>query len=950
MSPASRVYQRLQEFYLSVLQRRGQHEAPRTDPLASRAAFLGIEPLEPRLLLSVVLFEGFEGNFPASNGWSVGDGNPLGSTAYWDDVDSAYGGEGVHSGTRKGYCAGVGASGGSTSPHYPSYMDAYMYRTIDLSGYSNANLSFWYKIPDIEEYYDYALVYIDSTLVWWKNERVTSWTNQTINLNSFLGGIRTLEFLFSSDININLEGWYLDDITVTGDSTSDDPTDQFVEATSITPTPSPGTSVSGTISAAGTEPDPGTDASDVDMYKFTVGAGQTVSFDIDRPSGSLNSVIRLFDSNGTVLAFSDDDPAPGETSGTDSYLLHPFPLAGTYYLGVSSYGNSGYDPVTGTGDATAGTKGAYTLILATVLYPDPNDQIGDQAIPTSVGSTVSREISPRYSSPDPGLDLGDVDMYGFTVSAGERVCFDIDRPLGSLLDLNSWIRLFNSSGTALVYNSDGAAPGEPSSNDSYLEYTFTSAGTYYLGVSGFLNGTYNPLTGTNDNAGSRGEYTLILSHPNQPPVVDTFTADPNPVLVGQTVHLAATAHDLAPGQVQSVSFFRDANGNGVAEAGELIGQDSIGKSGVWTLDWDTSGQIPPSAKLLAVAYDDNLAASAPKPLTLTLQGETTPPQITGWFSAATHGVVGEILLAIPDDGSFVESRGLGRLLIQFSEAIQPASLTAGSVQLTGIDAYGNGVNLTGISISTSTRNGNTEGVIEFSPALPDSARYTVRIQAVKDLAGNPLTGDDDRIITALLCDADGDAMVGASDYIALKRAFGSPVSSANAATDFDCSGYLDFGDWMALQGHFISRTIAYLGEQQVLAQSVGSSVEAEPEAAAPEAAAIAAAVSISRENSSAWPLAVAKREALSMSSPPRLSTAPAIAVLPAAKLPAAEAGRAEQMAADVLRLTGTWAGEGSDPDALPEEAWVASPSLDVLGRARIRGLNPARLDVLAAGR
>jgi hypothetical protein len=610
--------------------------------------------------------------------------------------------------------------------------------------------------------------------------------------------------------------------------------------------------------------------------------------------------------------------------------------------------------VTGTGDVTASTTGLYTLTLTNILMPDPNDQISEATM-TSVGSTVSGEISITGSSPDPGLDAADVDMYGFTVSAGERVCFDIDRPSGSL---NSWIRLFNSSGTQLAYNSDGAAPGEPSSNDSYLEYTFASAGTYYLGVSAFLNGVYNPSTGTNDNAGTRGEYTLILSHPNQPPVVDTFTADPNPVLVGQTVHLAVTAHDFAPGQVQSVSFFRDANGNGVAEAGELIGQDSIGKSGVWTLDWDTSGQIPPSAKLLAVAYDDNLAASAPKPLTLTLQTETVPPQITGWSSAATHGVVGEILLAIPDDGTFVESRGLRRLLIQFSEAIQPASLTAGSVQLTGIDAYGNGVNLTGISISTSTRNGNTEGVIEFSPALPDSATYTVRIQAVKDLVGNPLTGDDDRIITALLCDADGDSMVDACDYIALKRAFGSPVSSANAATDFDCNGTLGFGDLMALQGsmgHSISPAIAYLGEQQVLAQSVGSSVEAEPEAAAPEAAepeaaAIAAAVSIPRENSFAWPLAAATREALSMSSPPRLSTAPAIAMLPAAKLPVAEAGRAQQMAADVLRLTGTWAGEGLDGDALPEEAWLPSPSMDVLGRARSRGLHPARLDVLVAGR
>jgi len=440
---------------------------------------------------------------------------------------------------------------------------------------------------------------------------------------------------------------------------------------------------------------------------------------------------------------------------------------------------------------------------------------------------------------------------------------------------------------------------------------------------------------------------LILSHPNQPPVIDTFTADPDPVLLGQTVHLEATAHDPDLEDVQSVSFFLDANANGLADTGESIGEDTESKDG-WSFDWSTAGQTPPTAALLAVAYDDNSAASAPYPLTLTLDELTTSPQIIGWSSVATHNAAGEILLAISDDGTFVESRGLGSLLIQFSEAVAPASLTAGSVQLTGLYADGSGVDLTGISISTFTRNGNTEGVIEFSPALPDSATYTVRIQGVTGLTGNPMAGDDDRIVTALLCDADGDARVSASDYIALKTAFASLVSSANAATDFDCSGTLDFGDLMALQGsmgYSMSPAIAYLGEQQVLAQSVGSSVEAEPEAAA-----IAAAVSIPRENSFAWPLAVASREALSLSSPLRLSTAPAIARLPAAKLPAAEAGREQQMAADVLRLAGTWAGEGSDGDALPEEACVASPSMDVLGRARLRGLNPARLDVLAAGR
>jgi len=181
-----------------------------------------------------------------------------------------------------------------------------------------------------------------------------------------------------------------------------------------------------------------------------------------------------------------------------------------------------------------------------------------------------------------------------------------------------------------------------------------------------------------------------------------------------------------------------------------------------------------------------------------------PPTILSWSSAATHGGVGEILLAIPDDGTFSEPRngGLRGLVVQFSKAIAPTSFTATSVQIAGLDINGNDVDLSGITITTSTRNGDRAGVVDLDAALPDVAKYSVRLQGVTDVAGHPLAGDSDRMLMMLVGDASGDGAVNASDYIALKRAFGSGVSSANARVDFDCSGTVDRGDLMALVAGF----------------------------------------------------------------------------------------------------------------------------------------------------
>lgn len=244
---------------------------------------------------------------------------------------------------------------------------------------------------------------------------------------------------------------------------------------------------------------------DVDLYRVDVTAGQRLSFDIDRPTGSqLDSYIRLFNSTGQQLAFSDDTAAPGEVRGLDSFLEHTFATAGAYYLGVSGFGNQNYNAVTGLGD-TNGRTGNYGLVVTNTTPSDSDDQISEAIDLGAVSDTVTRTGA---------IDVGtDVDMYRFTLTSAGRVQIDIDRPSGSL---DSFLRVFDANGTEVARNDDGPTPGEAASFESYLDLNL-SAGTYFIGISGFGNSNYNAVSGAGDLTGSTGQYTLEVSLGNVDP-------------------------------------------------------------------------------------------------------------------------------------------------------------------------------------------------------------------------------------------------------------------------------------------------------------------------------------------------------------------------------------------------------------------------------------------------
>ncbi len=237
---------------------------------------------------------------------------------------------------------------------------------------------------------------------------------------------------------------------------------------------------------------------DIDLFEFNATAGQTVSFDIDRrDSSDLDSFLRLFSPDGnTVLALDDDDNNPDgplpEVSNLESFIRFTFPTTDTYYLGVSSFGNSSYNLFDDSGDTAGSTTGPYSL-TAFIDNLDANDQISE-AINIPVGT--SNGIFQLFSSLD-------VTMFSTDVTAGQTVGFDVDNTADSSLDAE--LRLWDEEGNLLAIDDDTNGPVPEFNNfEPYIEHTFNDAGRYYFSVAVFNNDEFDPISGLFDNGTAPG--------------------------------------------------------------------------------------------------------------------------------------------------------------------------------------------------------------------------------------------------------------------------------------------------------------------------------------------------------------------------------------------------------------------------------------------------------------
>lgn len=106
---------------------------------------------------------------------------------------------------------------------------------------------------------------------------------------------------------------------------------------------------------------------DVDLFRFVAGAGTTITASTTVTSGSVKTVLRLFDATGNEIRA---DRRHGVSTNLVNFVVAS---AGTYYVGVSGgsnsanpgdLGNDNYNPANGGSGSTSDATGNYTLTIS----------------------------------------------------------------------------------------------------------------------------------------------------------------------------------------------------------------------------------------------------------------------------------------------------------------------------------------------------------------------------------------------------------------------------------------------------------------------------------------------------------------------------------------------------------------------------------------------------------
>jgi Tol biopolymer transport system component len=343
----------------------------------------------------------------------------------------------------------------------------------------------------------------------------------------------------------------------------------------------------------------GADAGTTNQATLTIDANDPISYAITPRTAAVTEG----NSGTTRLAFTVTRRGGIDAASSVNYALGGTATNGTDYNNIG--GTSGATGTTGTinfaarqtsktitmnvlGDKVVEANETVSVTLSNPVAPGPTPTITRAVATTTIknddyletpGDTLSTALNSGLSSAHPGTfnlnaQIGDnrnvgansdVDMVAFQLDAGSRVTIDIDaRVNGSNLD--SMLRLFNSSGQQLAHSDDTPAPGETFSVDSYLDFTAQQTGTYYVGVSGYSNSRYNPSVTGSGSGNSTGNYNLQMSviAPPETPGDTIYANEGNNTIYGgagnDTVY-AGNGNDLIDGGAGNDTIYANEGNN-----------------------------------------------------------------------------------------------------------------------------------------------------------------------------------------------------------------------------------------------------------------------------------------------------------------------------------------------------------------------------------------------------
>ncbi len=215
-------------------------------------------------------------------------------------------------------------------------------------------------------------------------------------------------------------------------------------------------------------------ASDQDTFFFNGSAGHVVAIEMSKSGSSVDSYVRLYKPNGALLGIDDDSGG-----NRNSRLVRTLPDSGTYRIVAHSWEHR--------------STGNYNLRLIQESAGDSDDNRW-----LSFGRSLNGNISPR----------DDRDTYYFNGTRGRVVSIQMNKDGG---DLDTYLELWNSSGSRIAVNDDGG-----SGRNSWLVHELPANGTYRIVARSWnlaSSGAYQISLGaaTADNL-ARGKYARSSSN------------------------------------------------------------------------------------------------------------------------------------------------------------------------------------------------------------------------------------------------------------------------------------------------------------------------------------------------------------------------------------------------------------------------------------------------------
>lgn len=282
---------------------------------------------------------------------------------------------------------------------------------------------------------------------------------------------------------------------------------------------------------------------DVDLFEVVAPDDGVLLIDIDTPFNSdyLDSFVRIFDAGGNEVRVngrpltSDDDLAtdaggnltefadsnfPGlvfadsvdrnffSGHATDSFLRAMVEGGEVYYIGVSDFFNQDYDPTSSGDRPPTGTGGSYNLILS-FANSDLNGSIPQATADVSLPFVQLENIG-FDSNPETGrlLEVGDrdVDLVKVRSQTGGILEVNIDAyEAGGIADPADTVALiFDSAGNQLAFDDDS------NSFDPLIQLPIEANQDYFVAVTGYGNGNFDPFQLSSGSGGDEGDYILNL--------------------------------------------------------------------------------------------------------------------------------------------------------------------------------------------------------------------------------------------------------------------------------------------------------------------------------------------------------------------------------------------------------------------------------------------------------